>query len=44
MTGADATAADAVPDDGGFSTPGEAMRLLLSHRMEALGSNHHVCQ
>ena len=45
MTGADATPADAVArDDDGFSTPGEATRRLLGHRLEALGSNHHLCQ
>ena len=45
MTGADATPADAVAhDDDGFSTPGEATRRLLGHHLEALGSNHHLCQ
>ena len=46
MTGADATPAETVDDDadGGFNTPGAATRRLLGHRLEALGSNHHLFQ
>ena len=46
MTGAEADAAAAetvgaeYPGYGEFNAPGEATRVLLGHRLEALGSNH----